>query len=417
MIELFSLSIGLFSFSSILAKAKEEKLQYKLLFISILLSYSIIKISSIYANDLNSFVYFLTIPLTIWICFKLNCSQIIYSSLLIFFSIALIESILYLIPIFSMNLHIINSNKLIFLFVNVFVYLLVYLISLNSKVQNLYKKLLKSNNSHVSILLISILLILISFFAYKVIMLSGYTVSTITVKVFPLLIAIFILIFIYIIIKHYEVQTINNVLYEYLNKFESIIEQHEINNHEHYNQLAAIKGMNKNKKIDDYIASVIAVDSVDLDFIKDLPSPAIKGLFIYKKMYYESLGVQYKFIISKKLKNLEKIHIKKEKYLINLLGIYLDNASEEALKIDKTVTVELYLLNRNLNIVISNKTNKNLNLAELKKKNVSSKAKHRGKGLYLAESILSKTLAIESKTKVIGEYFIQHIKIKEDVTL
>lgn len=416
MVEFLTLSFGLMVFSLILARAKEEKLNYSLFALSLLSSFALIKASSFYFSNLSSFVYFLTIPLTIWICFRMRFTQIVFSSLLIFFSIALVESVLYLIPVFAENIDLINANDLIFFFINILVYILVYLISLNSKIQNLYKKLLRNKSFNYSFLFLTILLILISYFSYELIMLNSYNLTEVGIKFIPLIIVLFIFVFIYILIKHYETQTVNDVLYDYLNKFESIIEQHEINNHEHYNQLAAIKGMNKNKKIDEYISSIIAVESVDIDFIKDIPSQALKGLLMYKTMYYSSHDVKYNFIISKKTKNLRKLNIKKEKYLINLLGIYLDNASEEAIFSDKVVTIEFYLLKGKLNIVISNKLKQKIELDKLSERNFSSKSKGRGKGLYLAEGILNKYFAIEVDTKILDQYFIQHIKTKEDVT-
>ena len=81
----------------------------------------------------------------------------------------------------------------------------------------------------------------------------------------------------------------------------------------------------------------------------------------------------------------------------------------------KTVTLEIYELNKLINFTISNTYKELVPLKEMKRKGFTTKGSNHGKGLYYANKILNKTKWIESEQIFLNKYFIQKIVIKKFV--
>lgn len=206
------------------------------------------------------------------------------------------------------------------------------------------------------------------------------------------------------------------VLYNYLEDMEEYMDSERLNIHEYKNQLSVIRDMSKNRKVIQYIDSIISDTKLDINLssdLKNLPKGAFKALIYYKFMQANSKGLNITIDISSKCGSyFEELSIENMKEISRLLGIYLDNAIEASEKSKKkSISLEIYKT-KNINIVISNSINENIDIKFLNKKGYTTKGSGRGHGLYLAKKLIAKNSNIESDTKIVNSYFIQKIILK-----
>ena len=97
----------------------------------------------------------------------------------------------------------------------------------------------------------------------------------------------------------------------------------------------------------------------------------------------------------------------KSKKVEEKLGIHAD--SEE-----KIVTIEIYVINNNINIVISNTFNKNIvDIKSISKKGYTTKGSGHGKGLYLVNKLINNFKNFNTETKIIKGYYVQRLVINK----
>lgn len=207
-----------------------------------------------------------------------------------------------------------------------------------------------------------------------------------------------------------------DTVYNYLDDMEKYVNAERLNIHEYKNQLSVIRSMTKNKKITDYIDSIIKDTKVDVEWASDLsnlPSGGFKGLIYYKFMQANSKNITVSIEISSKCRTyFENLSVENIKELSRLLGIYLDNAIEAAEHSNKKIVcLEIYKT-KCINIAVSNSINEQIDINRLNEKGYTSKGKGRGNGLYLAKKIIDKNSNIEIESKLINSYFVQKIKLK-----
>ena len=85
---------------------------------------------------------------------------------------------------------------------------------------------------------------------------------------------------------------------------------------------------------------------------------------------------------------------------------------ENVISKKKTVTLEIYELNKVINFTISNTYKELIPIKTMKKVGFTTKGGEHGKGLYYANKILSKTKWLKSEQTFLNDYFIQKIYIK-----
>lgn len=165
-------------------------------------------------------------------------------------------------------------------------------------------------------------------------------------------------------------------LYEYVQTMEESLDNEQMNIHEYKNQLSVIRSMTNNKKIKDYIDSLVDECPDTASVIKDL--------------------------------SLEEM-----KQLSRLVGIYMDNAMDAALDTEKkNVALEIYKIKDTVNIVISNSAN--IDESKVKmigKKGFTSKGKGHGRGTYLAKKMLLHSKKFSASNSVVKDYYIERIII------
>ena len=208
------------------------------------------------------------------------------------------------------------------------------------------------------------------------------------------------------------------ILLNCVQTFEDWIDNEQMYKHELKNSLSIIRNMTKNKniitKIDKMLGVNISIDDEYIENLKYIPKNSIKGLLYYKIALAQKNKIKIVIEISSKIINsFKRIPEDKINTICIILGIYLDNAIEEAqLTKDKKVTIEIYVIGKSLNIVISNSCRKITSIKEMSKKNFSTKGKKRGNGLYYVKKILNKNKWLSSNSIFLNNYFIQKIIIK-----
>lgn len=94
----------------------------------------------------------------------------------------------------------------------------------------------------------------------------------------------------------------------------------------------------------------------------------------------------------------------------------MDNAIEAAIESKrKIISVEIYELKKELNIVVANSFSSTENIERRNEKGYSTKGKGRGNGLYFASKMINKCDWIFDYQSINKDFYIQKliIKIKE----
>lgn len=280
---------------------------------------------------------------------------------------------------------------------------------LNNKIQNL-----KDRSVLVFFLLIIIVFTIIT-----------YNLS-INFKYNDTYLANIILVLIFIALSYIFMKEKNNLeklineydnLFNYIQNFEDWIEKEQLNRHEYKNQLAVLRTLSKNKKvqskIDEILEDNINLEGEIINQLKVLPKGGIKGLMYYKLVIAQKNKIDLTVDVSlKKRTLLNKLTEKQNSDLCKLIGIYFDNAIEAAKDTKKkNVLVEIYELKGKVNIVISNTFIEPKKFKFRNQKGISSKGKGRGNGLYFAKKIISKSNWLKEKQAIMDGYYIEQISI------
>ena len=205
-------------------------------------------------------------------------------------------------------------------------------------------------------------------------------------------------------------------LYDYIQIMENHLSNEELNIHEYKNQLSVIRSMSSDKKICEYIDSLVENNSFCGQWgkeLKNLPKGGLKGLLYYKLAQAESKGINLVIDISDKCYSyVESLTIEDVKELSRLMGIYMDNSMEALSNVEKkNLALEIYVVNDEINIAISNSIESIVELSLINKNGYTSKGKGRGRGLYLASKIIARNPNFKVTTSIINNYFIQTLTI------
>lgn len=206
-------------------------------------------------------------------------------------------------------------------------------------------------------------------------------------------------------------------LYEYVQTMEESLDNEQMNIHEYKNQLSVIRSMTNNKKIKDYIDSLVDECPDDAKWnteLKNLPKCGLKGLLHYKLACAAKKNLNVLITVSPDTASVIKgLSLEDIKQLSRLVGIYMDNAMDAALDTEKkNVALEIYKIKDTVNIVISNSAN--IDESKVKmigKKGFTSKGKGHGRGTYLAKKMLVHNKKFSASNSVVKDYYIERIII------
>lgn len=212
-------------------------------------------------------------------------------------------------------------------------------------------------------------------------------------------------------------------LLDIMKNYERDIEEQRTLIHETKNEMMTIKSKIKDKEnskdIIEYIDSILG-DKISTNMTKYskfmyLPSNGLKGFFYYKFIEAEKRGINVSVNISQKIEHsfLGKLDTNKFKELVRIIGVYLDNAIEASEKSNKkNLGIEIYVINKNVEIIISNTYLGKIESEKVGEEKYSTKGKNRGHGLLLVKKILSENKIFSAERKITNELYIQKIIIR-----
>ena len=381
----------------------ESKFNYK--YLLFLLIGSFIIVYNAYNNEstLKIIIVLLILIFSSYFLYREMLSKTIVNTLICYLLMLLYEILLSIlvtrISIFDMETF--NNNiilKLIFSVINVG---LVYLTSLNKKIQKIVFQINeKLKNNKLILLMFSIVIIILVTLDFRY-----YTTFSTKIYLTNL-----------VVINEMEK---SEQLLNFMSKYEKIIDEGRINKHEMLNNLLFLKSIeDKNSKefnetlndlINEYDKKGIGIKN-----IYNLPS-GLKGIFYYKLSGLNEKGFNININISKQISSsLKKIEHKEYLILYKVIGILLDNAVEAAYKTkERIINIDIYKDNKNIIIEINNTFSNKIDFSIINDKNYSSKGKNRGLGLYIVKNLLIRSNIISLEQKLDHNYFISQIIVNK----
>lgn len=207
-----------------------------------------------------------------------------------------------------------------------------------------------------------------------------------------------------------------------LKELEKLVDNFRISNHENKNRLLTVRGMTTNKKVHNYIDSIVNVntsnDNIILKDVSGIPSGGLKGLICSKLIKITNSNIEYDLNVDRQLKvlNLDILSDKTILDICDIVSVYIDNAIEaqDSMK-DRYIIIDIYLEDENLIISITNPYTGIIS-DDIYKKGKSTKGKNRGFGLTLVKKIAKNNHKLSIKYDVTDTEFTQYlyIKIKEN---
>ena len=294
--------------------------------------------------------------------------------------------------------------------------ILIYLISkvnfISKNIRKLNNIIKKNNKDWIYIILVMILMVLLmTFNRYKM-------NSSIEYYIYIVIIIFVVVSFVYVIYNKFQRQAMEdkyNESMEYVLRYEKIINEQGKKNHEYNNQLMVIKGyINKPERLPEYLDEVIGEHKTGQNYtVKQLgflPDGGVKGLLYHKLSKMEDNNIKYYLYVDQNLKDkdIESFDLKTYRDLTKLLGVFLDNAIDAALKSEeKEIEVELKDKDDCLLLTISNTYDKNTDINKVGKSGFTTKGVGHGFGLSIVKDIAKTNSEIETFSSKESDKFIQ----------
>lgn len=294
--------------------------------------------------------------------------------------------------------------------------ILIYLISkvnfISKNIRKLNNIIKKNNKDWIYIILVMILMVLLmTFNRYKM-------NSSIEYYIYIVIIIFVVVSFVYVIYNKFQRQAMEdkyNESMEYVLRYEKIINEQGKKNHEYNNQLMVIKGyINKPERLSEYLDEVIGEHKTGQNYtVKQLgflPDGGVKGLLYHKLSKMEDNNIKYYLYVDQNLKDkdIESFDLKTYRDLTKLLGVFLDNAIDAALKSEeKEIEVELKDKDDCLLLTISNTYDKNIDINKVGKSGFTTKGVGHGFGLSIVKDIAKTNSEIETFSSKESDKFIQ----------
>ncbi len=396
------------------------------LYFAILLFVFISILNFIYVNNLIR-VIIMTLCLAIFSHFILNVDlkTSIVGSIIVEFIVMISETIVTVFILFFSNY---NSVEIINNFygnilTNILISLIMILIGETKLVIKAYTKIIQATNK------INIkMLLLFSLCLVLTINIIFFTSFYNDIKLFYInLLFIFLYSFIFYMALNIKNQNIefkerNETLIKNLSEYEKMLDYQRVNNHENKNQLLVIKSMieKKDEKTLDYINEIIKDKREDNEILytkaKRIPSGGLQGLIYQKMLLGQENKIRFNLNVSK---DIRKIDIFEENSKLNydicrIIGIVLDNAIEEVIKLSKQereILISMYI-DEYFIIEVSNHFIGDIDFDKIYNKGYTTKSKGHGYGLSLLKEIVGGNENIINEKQILDNIFTQIIKIK-----
>ena len=203
-----------------------------------------------------------------------------------------------------------------------------------------------------------------------------------------------------------------------LKELEKVLSNQRIDNHENKNHLLTIRNMTTNKKIINFIDSILNNKINDNNDILHetsiIPAGGLRGLIYSKLLLMSEKEIDYELDVSKTIRTLDMLEYEDETLLdiCKIIGIFLDNAIEEVETIeDKYITIEMYIENEVLNIAITNTYDNTKDKKNIYKAGVSTKGGKHGYGLSLVKKLVKYNKKLKTYNEISETEFIQILRV------
>lgn len=350
--------------------------------------------------------------------FKKDISNSVYYALsyeLLAYICEIIISVIF-VSIFKINMNSYKEFQFSLLIFSICNCIFIYLLSKNrficKSIRRLNEITKRNNKEWIYILIIMIILSLLLVFNNNNL---GYGIDY-YINAGMVIFVVFSLI--YVIYNKFQKQAIEdkyNESMEYVLRYEKIINDQGKKNHEYNNQLMVIKGyINKPERLSEYLDEVIGEHKTGQNYtVKQLgflPDGGVKGLLYHKLSKMEDNNIKYYLYVDQNLKDkdTESFDLKTYRDLTKLLGVFLDNAIDAALKSEgKEIEVELKDKDDCLLLTISNTYDKNTDINKVGKSGFTTKGVGHGFGLSIVKDIAKTNHEIETFSSKESDKFIQ----------
>ncbi len=361
-----------------------------------------------------------------WLLFRKKVNEFIISTIFsqILLTMADVLSVLILIFVFKIDTSGVKSDYFVTLFGNVLVSIIFLFISLIPFFKSLYKKLISfTDKIDVKNLVLGCLLLIISVnFLMAVIYYNMKSVYVIMIN------SVLLLVYSFIVYKAMNQKNINMIvqaenvsLMESLHQYEDMVDRQRIDNHENKNQLLIIKNMIKknDKDVIKYIDTVVKDEKEDDEAlytkVKSIPSGGLQGIIYQKMLSMKDNRILFSLDVSRDVRkiDLENMNMEDNYKLCKIVGVLLDNAIEESLKIeDRRIMISLYVDDNMLVIDISNRFDGKIDLDKIDEEGYTTKGEGHGYGLSLVKKLVSGNDCFINERKINKDIFKQIIKFK-----
>ena len=326
--------------------------------------------------------------------------------------------------IFNGNVTLWEDNVLMIFAINIIVCLLGFLLLLTPIPYKLYNLLMRLfTNIRRNILIV---VVLMTVFIASLFMVMSW--MDLPIYVIVTLNTIFIVVYVFIMIKLFSTEAnFKAVRSKYetslssLKEYEDIMNKYKIDNHENKNQLLTIRNMikSKDKNVIKYIEKLVndKINDNETIFYKTskIPEGGLRATIYSKLCKMDELKLPYVLDISNDVRTVDLIKMGEDVTLdvCKIIGVFLDNAIEEAIKIkDKNITIELFIMDNLLYIDISNNYEGKLAVDKMDAEKYTTKGKNRGYGLALVKKIIERNKYLENEKKINHNRFKQRLIIK-----
>ena len=209
-----------------------------------------------------------------------------------------------------------------------------------------------------------------------------------------------------------------------LKEYEVMIDKFRVDTHENKNEFRTIRNMLKAKEAKETVIKYI--DKLIDNKIKDnvqimkktakIPEGGLRATIYSKLCLMDKLNIKYRLNISRDVSTTDLINLDEDLVLkiCKILGVFLDNAIEAVKELNKKeIVVEIYTMDINLCIDITNNFKGNLDLDKINNIKYTTKGKGHGYGLTLVENILKEeSEKLENEKSINRDTFTQTLKIK-----
>lgn len=397
-----------------------QKRNKKVFIIYLLIFIPLIILNCIFFEGITKL--FLTIIITTLILyltiFKKDISNSIYYTLayeLLAYISEIVISLIFVL-IFKINMVSYERFQFSFLLFTICNVLLVYFVSklkfISKNIQKLNSIISKNQKDWIYLLIIMIILSLLLVFN------KNNLGSGIEYYINAGMVIFVVFSLIYVIYNKFQRQAIEekyNESMEYVLRYEKIINEQGKKNHEYNNQLMVIKGyVNNPERLTEYLEEVIGDHRTGQNYtVKQLgflPDGGVKGLLYHKLSKMEDNNIKYYLYVDQNLKDkdIESFDLKTYRDLTKLLGVFLDNAIDAALKSkEKEIEVDLKDKADCLLVIISNTYDKSADINKVGKSGFTTKGVGHGFGLSIVKDIARTNTEIETFSTKETDKFIQ----------